>query len=111
MIKQISIVISIILGLAAIGGLIVAERSKFARAGDVLKVRTEIQLMQQEYRTRFTQMSNESIANQKRAEARDLDKRIWTIEQRYLNTTMDQTTQEMLHDMRMRQSELRRQGY
>lgn len=111
MLKKVSAVIGIVLGLAGIAGFIIADRNNFAKAGDVLKVRTEIQLMQKEYQTRFNQITKDHRDAQNRAEAYELDKRIWTIKSRYEGKSMDQSTREMLHDLEMKLAELRRQGY
>ena len=71
-----------------------------ARASDVLKVREELRLMNQRY-------SDDA----KKRQALYLDKRIWTIQQRYLNTPMDQTTKETLRDLQLELQQLRREGY
>jgi len=111
MIKNISLIIGIVIGLAAIGGLIINDRNSFARAASVKKINEEILLMRQQYTVQFTQIQQQGIDNQKRAKARDLDDRIWTINQRFFNQPMDQTTKETLRDLNMELQELRRQGY
>jgi len=71
-----------------------------ARASDILKVREEIRLMNQRY-------ANDA----KKSKATYLDKRIWTIKQRYQYATMDQTTKETLRDLELELQQLRREGY
>lgn len=71
-----------------------------ARASDVLKVREEIRLMNQRY-----------MDDSKKSKALYLDKRIWTIKQRYQYIPMDQTTKEMVRDLELELEQLRREGY
>ena len=111
MIKTISLIIGIIIGLATIGGLIIADRNNFARAASVKKINEEILLMREQYTVQFAQIQQQGIDNHKRATARDLDDRIWTIEQRFFNQPMDQTTKETLRDLRLELEQLRREGY
>jgi len=71
-----------------------------ARASDVLKVREEIRLMNQRYAN-----------DEKKSRAMYLDKRIWTIKQRFLKYPMDQTTKETVKDLEIELQQLRREGY
>ena len=105
--KNISVVIGVLIGLGALWGGVTAYTSKFASASSVTVMRQEMQLMQKEYRQRFDSIDVKDKQNR----AMFLDKRIWTIKQRYQYSTMDQTTKEMVRDLELELQQLRREGY
>ena len=82
------------------GGWVYNHDMSLARASDIIKVREELRLMNQRY-----------TDDAKKRQALYLDKRIWTIKQRYLNTPMDQTTRELLRDLEFELQQLRREGF
>ena len=97
--------------LLAAGAWVFNYDKSLARTTDVAKNSAEIELMQQEYRQRFKQIKQDGTAAEKRNRAMFLDKRIWTIKQRYQYGTMDQTTQETLRDLQLELQQLRREGF
>ena len=98
--KKYLIYLPLTLALLAAGTWIYNHDMSLARASDILKVREEIRLM------------NERYANDaKKSRALYLDKRIWTIQQRFLKYPIDQITKEMLKDLEIELQQLRREGY
>jgi len=74
----------------------IAHDQSLARATDILVIRAQIQAIH-----------SQLDLDQKLRRARDIDQRIWDLEQRYENKTMPLAVKEEMHRLRVELSELR----
>ena len=76
---------------------VITHDQSLARATDVMVIRAQIKAIH-----------SQLDLDQKLRRARDIDQRIWDLEQRYENKTMPLSTKEEIHRLQIELSELRR---